>query len=73
MAADIKQYDFLVGNHNGKGYAIAVGDADGLNTSEIPSELVIFQVWLEWILFQFAQNGGELFPQIRMACYKFFG
>jgi hypothetical protein len=73
MAADIKQYDFLVGNDNGKGYAIAVGDADGLNTFEIPSELVIFQVWLEWIFFQFTQNGGKLFPQIRMAFYKFFG
>lgn len=51
MAADVKQDDFLIGNHDGKGDAVAVGDADGLNTFEIPSELVIFQVWLEWIFF----------------------
>ena len=73
MTADIEQDDFLVGNQNRKGNSIAVGYADGLNAFEIPSELVIFQVWLEWIFFQFTQDGGKLSPQIWMAFYKFFG
>ena len=73
MAADIEQNDFLAGNHNGKGDAKAVGDADSLNTFKISLELVIFEVRLEWIIFEITKYGGKRIPQIRMAFYKFFG
>ena len=55
MTANIKQDDFLVGNQNSKGDAIAVGDADGLNALKVSSELVIFQMRLEWIVFKITE------------------
>jgi hypothetical protein len=39
MTADIKQNDFSVGNHNGKGDALAVSNTDSLNTFEVSTDL----------------------------------
>ena len=62
MATDIQQEDFLIGNDNGQCDSIAISDADGLNAFELAAEMVIFQVWLERIVLQIAQDIGELCP-----------
>ena len=62
MATDVEQDDFLVGNDHGQCDPIAVGDADSLNTFELAAEVVIFQVWLERVVLQIAQDFGEFFP-----------
>ena len=41
MATDIQQDDFLVGNGNGQGDTIPIGDADGLNVFELAAEVVV--------------------------------
>lgn len=62
MAADIQQDDFLVRNGNGQCDSIAIGDADSLSAFELAAEMVIFQMWLERIVLQIAQDIGELCP-----------
>ncbi len=62
MATDVQQDDFLVRNDHGQGDSITIGDADGLNAFELAAEVVIFQVWLERVVLQIAQDTGELCP-----------
>ena len=62
MATDIQQDDCLFRNGNGQCDSIAVGDADGLNAFELAAEVVIFQVWLERVVLQIAEDISELFP-----------
>ena len=62
MTTHIQQDDFLVGYDNRQCDSIAIGNADSLNAFEFPAEMVVFQVWLEWVAFQIAEDIGELFP-----------
>ena len=41
MTADVQQDNFLIGNDDGQGDAIAVDDADGLNAFKLAAGMVI--------------------------------
>jgi hypothetical protein len=73
MTANIEKDDLPVGNHNGKGDAKAVSDAHSLNAFNVSTELVIFQVWLERIFFEFTKYGCKLSSQIGMTLYELLG
>lgn len=62
MAPDVQQDDFLVGYDNSQCDSIAIGKTDGLDAFELATKVVIFQVWLEWVVLQVADDIGELFP-----------
>lgn len=62
MATDIQQDDFLVGHDNSQCDSIAIGDADGLNAFELAAEMVVFQVRLERVVLQIAEDIGKFFP-----------
>ena len=72
MAADVEENDFLVGDHNGQGNPVAVGDAHRLDSLKFTGQMVIFQVGLERVDLQIAQSGGKLGAQFAMLVNELF-
>ena len=62
MATDIQQDDLLLRNDDSQCDAIAIGDADGLNAFELAAKVIVFQVGLERVALQIAEDTGELCP-----------
>ena len=71
MAANIKQDDFLCGNHQGQGNPVTVCEADGITSGELAAQGVQLQTGLEWVFLQVAEQFGKARSQVGMFYEKF--
>jgi hypothetical protein len=70
MTADIEQENLLIGDHDCKRNAVAVGYAHRLESLQFTAQVVKLQVGLKRVTFQVTQDGDDLGAQVRMACKK---
>ena len=64
MAADVDEQDFVLGDLQSQGNAVAVGKADGLETLELTGEGVQAQLGLEGVFGQLFEGCGEAGAQV---------
>ena len=60
MTADVEQDDLPVGDYYRQGNSVAVRDTHRLDSLQFAGQMVIFQVGLERVDLQVAQDSGEL-------------
>ena len=71
MAANIKQDDFLFGNHQGQRNPVTISEADGITSGELAAQGVQFQTGLERVFLQVAELFGKAWPQVGMFFEEF--
>jgi hypothetical protein len=71
VAANIKQDDFLFGNHQGQGNPVTISETDGITSGKLAAQGVQLQTRLEWIFLQVAEYFGKAWPQVGMFLEKF--
>jgi len=72
MTANVEQDDLSVGHYYRQGNAIAVRETHRLDSLQFTGQMVIFQVGLERVDLEVAQDSGELGAQFTMLVGKLF-
>jgi len=62
MVANIKQYDFLFGNHQCKCNAVFIGEADGMATIQLAAQRMQLQMRLEMVFLNILDCPKRLKP-----------
>ena len=73
MAADIKENDFLLGDQDGKGKAVAMGETDSVATLQSAAQGMQFQMRLKRVCLQIAEHLRKSWLQVRMLLEEFAG